>query len=67
MQRTSIVRNGKTFEISCNSGRLEGSNTSYHDNNLDGCISTCATNSSQNCLGVVYDGSLQGGYSNRYL
>ena len=64
---TSIDRNGKNFEISCNSGRLGGSNTSYHDNSFDGCVSTCATNSSQNCLGVVYDGSLQGGYSNCYL
>ena len=64
---TNIDHNGKSFEISCNSGRLGGSNTSYHDNSFDGCISTCATNSSQNCLGVVYDGSLQGGYSNCYL
>ena len=64
---TIIDRNGKSFEISCNSGRLGGSNTSYHDNSFDGCISTCATNTSQNCLGVVYDGSLQGGYLNCYL
>ena len=60
----SISNYNKSFEISCNSGRLRGSNTSYHDTSLDGCINTCATNSSQNCLGVVYDGSLQGGFSN---
>ena len=58
---------GKSFETSCNSGRLGGTNTSYHDANLDGCIDTCASNSSNNCLGVVYDGSLQGGFLNCYL
>ena len=64
---SSITNQGKSFEISCNSGRLGGSNTSYHDTSFNGCVSTCATNSSHNCLGVVYDGSLQGGFSNCYL
>ena len=63
----SASNDNKSFEISCNSGRLGGSNTSYHATSLDGCINTCATNSSQNCLGVVYDGSLQGGFSNCYI
>ncbi|MCJ1360872.1 MAG: hypothetical protein MMC33_010881, partial [Icmadophila ericetorum] len=58
---------GKSFEVGCNSGRLGGSNTSYHDDSLDGCIGTCATNSSQDCLGIIYDGSLQDGWENCYL
>lgn len=56
----------KNFNIQC--GKLNGGSniTSLHTQNVTACMDTCA-NSTQNCVAIVFDSSLQGGYNNCYL
>ncbi|PSN68907.1 hypothetical protein BS50DRAFT_327832 [Corynespora cassiicola Philippines] len=56
----------KEFEVHC--GQLNtGTNiTSVHRQNITSCMDACAS-SDQNCVGIVFDSSLSGGYNNCYL
>lgn len=55
----------KQFEIHC--GQLNtGTNiTAVHKQNVTACMDACANR--KNCVGVLFDSSLQGGYQNCYL
>ena len=59
--------NGKIFKLSCNVGRESSDIISYHEDDLNTCLDRCANYTSQACLGVVFDPSLQNGYENCYL
>lgn len=56
----------KDFDLHC--GQLNsGTNiTSIHMKNVTSCMDACA-NSDKNCIGIVFDPTLGGGYKNCYL
>ncbi|KZM20546.1 uncharacterized protein EKO05_0011108 [Ascochyta rabiei] len=59
------ARGNTNFKIHC--GQLnEGTNiTSIHTQNITSCMDSCAT--TDKCVGVVFDSTLQNGFSNCYL
>ncbi|KAF7505730.1 hypothetical protein GJ744_000496 [Endocarpon pusillum] len=65
---TYMANNGNDFKISCYEARTGTSNiTAYHDASLDGCINTCADHKGENCVGVIFDYSMESGFENCYL
>jgi hypothetical protein len=66
--KTYASSNGKNFAIDCYDGRIGSENfTSVHIANVSQCMETCATNTGQACLGVVFDISMENGWDNCYL
>ena len=60
--------NGGIFEVTCGQERTGRQNiTSFHEENAVSCMDHCASYSGQNCLGVVFDISMQYGFDNCYL
>jgi hypothetical protein len=57
-----------TYEVHCGKVNNGVNITSLHLTNVTACIEACASiSSTQNCTGVVFDSSMQGGYENCYL
>jgi hypothetical protein len=65
---TYTIENGekKTFDIHCGKSNSGTHITSLHTQNVTACMDVCAEND-QKCIGVSFDSSLAGGYSNCYL
>lgn len=63
---TSTSGGNKRFDLHC--GQLNtGTNiTSLHTQNVTACMDACAK-SEQNCIGVLFDSQLSGGFKNCYL
>jgi hypothetical protein len=53
----------KTFDIHCGQVSTGTNMTFLHSQNLTSCMDTCAK-SDKNCIGVVFDSSLSGGFKN---
>lgn len=56
----------KNFKINCGQLNTGTNMTSIHAQNITSCMDSCA-NSTSNCIAIVFDSSLQGGYNNCYL
>ena len=57
--------NGAHFEVTCFDSRSGSQNfTSFHQNNVTGCMDRCATYTGQECVGVVFDMSMAAGFDN---
>lgn len=63
--KTYSTTDNNNFDIHC--GQLnEGTNiTSIHTQNITSCMDSCAT--TEKCVGVVFDSTLQNGFKNCYL
>jgi hypothetical protein len=53
----------KQFDIHCGQVNTGTNFTSVHSQNITSCMDTCA-NSKDNCIGVVFESDLNGGYKN---
>lgn len=60
------AQGNKKFDINCGQVNTGTNITSMHVQNLTSCMDACAQ-SNQNCIGVVFDSTLQGGFENCYL
>jgi hypothetical protein len=56
----------RDFDIHCGQTSAGSNMTSMHMQNLTSCMDACAT-SDQQCVGVVFDSTLEGGFKNCYL
>lgn len=63
--KTYSTTSNHNFDINC--GQInDGTNiTNVHMQNITSCMDTCAT--TDKCVGVVFDGTLQDGFKNCYL
>lgn len=64
--KTYSATGNKNFDIHC--GQLnQGSNiTQIHTQNVTACMDACAA-SDKNCVGILFDSTLAGGFNNCYL
>lgn len=64
-QSTYTTTSNRRFDVHC--GQLnEGTNiTQVHTQNMTACMDSCAT--TDKCVGVVFDSTLQNGFNNCYL
>ncbi|KAH7070958.1 hypothetical protein FB567DRAFT_554470 [Paraphoma chrysanthemicola] len=63
---TSSSGGNKRFDLHCGQVNTGTNITSLHTQNVTACMDACAT-SNQNCIGVLFDSQLAGGFKNCYL
>lgn len=64
--KTYTTPSKSTFDVHCGQASSGTNMTMLHAQNVTSCMDACAA-SEQKCVGVVFDGSLAGGFKNCYL